>query len=834
MAAKFGGSLSTLHSGGLPADYLEKQEQKTRYAQQQIRDKKERLRREKDGGGARGPFEANPQTVHQRRLLADGGAVLANANGGPDDSLSPQYSQPPHLSYQGREAYDADRSYPMRSPEAYNAERSFPGRSPPYNSTLSPNSDSQKNWSPAADGVNALPSATWQSQNEPWSPGGASQTLSPDSRWGGESGQSVSPPKARTFMSGVADLHGVKAADRVREEQRRQEYAMELERQVQEKARAKAAEREARIARERREEQEAAAYNPWGRGGGGAPLRDPTGGIITELRGRRTQPDQASPGHYATGSSPGSSGALGLGGFQPAEQQTNFRRRNHFTSGAEQRNGVTSPLGRSVEFAGETMSPRFGGVGSPPGGPSREDFAEQTSASGQAWQEEKDANWGSPTSQTSDGAKDADGGNHSYGRMRQERMSEWERAQFAQKQAAKERVQAELRAQIEEKKRRKDEEDARRRREEEAQERRIAQDQERMRAAFEAEQAKARAKATQFEAAAATAAAPAGKAAKGRPRGGQVVEISGDDIKSKGLDKAFEEPAAAAPPAAPSPRRRPGRDHKTSADEGLDAAASGTESFSNALTDRRDEVEKESFGRHQSGPDLGPFRGHLYDPPVSKSPLGRRAALGRVAEEDSPDRHVGGGPGRHVADGHSPGGGFSEMEKFQMQMRQEQMEMMLRLERQERELGDLRAAALSSQAEARAAVSELEKVRYAMRLGASPLARSTDSGKLSLESPVGRLELALLPINSSFDFGGVDVAASMHSESMMIYPPNAKLAGGSRLPTRSGRGGLLQGGEGEATYDPIALASARPLSSLPGGRAMQNRPPSARIAESSS
>lgn len=67
---------------------------------------------------------------------------------------------------------------------------------------------------------------------------------------------------------------------------------MELERQVQEKARAKAAEREARIARERQEELEAAAYNPWGRGGGGAPLRDPTGGVITELRGRRTQTDQ--------------------------------------------------------------------------------------------------------------------------------------------------------------------------------------------------------------------------------------------------------------------------------------------------------------------------------------------------------------------------------------------------------------------------------------------------------------------------------------------------------------------------------------------------------------
>lgn len=34
MGTRFGGSLSTLHSGGLPADYLEKQEQKSRYARE--------------------------------------------------------------------------------------------------------------------------------------------------------------------------------------------------------------------------------------------------------------------------------------------------------------------------------------------------------------------------------------------------------------------------------------------------------------------------------------------------------------------------------------------------------------------------------------------------------------------------------------------------------------------------------------------------------------------------------------------------------------------------------------------------------------------------------
>lgn len=274
---------------------------------------------------------------------------------------------------------------------------------------------------------------------------------------------------------------------------------MELERQIQDKARRKVLEREERIARERKEEAEAAAYNPWGRGGGGAPLRDPTGAVITELRGLRKAPDQERLG---TGSNPGSPAGGGFQaaeqqtsfrsglqpveqqGFQPVEQQTNFRRRNHFTSGAEARVG-TSPLRRPVETSSREMSPGFAGRSAREDLP-REDFP-QRSEPESTWQEPafeanaKGSNWGSPTSQigVDSGAQKGggDSGNHSYGKMRQEMMSDWERAQFLQKQAAKERVQAELRAQIEEKKRRKEEEEARARREEEAQERKIAQDQ---------------------------------------------------------------------------------------------------------------------------------------------------------------------------------------------------------------------------------------------------------------------------------------------------------------------------------------------------------------------
>merc|ERR1711968_410219 len=57
-----------------------------------------------------------------------------------------------------------------------------------------------------------------------------------------------------------------------------------LNRQVQERksreAKAKADEQEA----ERKARMEARNYNPWGRGGGGAPLRDDAGKIVTDLR----------------------------------------------------------------------------------------------------------------------------------------------------------------------------------------------------------------------------------------------------------------------------------------------------------------------------------------------------------------------------------------------------------------------------------------------------------------------------------------------------------------------------------------------------------------------
>lgn len=56
-------------------------------------------------------------------------------------------------------------------------------------------------------------------------------------------------------------------------------YRAELEQQIRDKAARKAAEKSARDAEEARKEAEVAGYNPWGRAGAGAPLRDAAGQV---------------------------------------------------------------------------------------------------------------------------------------------------------------------------------------------------------------------------------------------------------------------------------------------------------------------------------------------------------------------------------------------------------------------------------------------------------------------------------------------------------------------------------------------------------------------------
>ncbi|XP_064625775.1 centrosome and spindle pole-associated protein 1-like isoform X6 [Lineus longissimus] len=62
------------------------------------------------------------------------------------------------------------------------------------------------------------------------------------------------------------------------------EYQRELERQMQEQKMKKLREKAEKDAYERKLEEEIRNYNPFGRGGGGAPLKDATGNIVADLR----------------------------------------------------------------------------------------------------------------------------------------------------------------------------------------------------------------------------------------------------------------------------------------------------------------------------------------------------------------------------------------------------------------------------------------------------------------------------------------------------------------------------------------------------------------------
>ena len=65
--------------------------------------------------------------------------------------------------------------------------------------------------------------------------------------------------------------------------------------QIEMKNQRKEKEKQERLARERREEQAAAEYNPWGRGGAGAPLRNEGGQIVADYRSMRNHKSPTHP-----------------------------------------------------------------------------------------------------------------------------------------------------------------------------------------------------------------------------------------------------------------------------------------------------------------------------------------------------------------------------------------------------------------------------------------------------------------------------------------------------------------------------------------------------------
>ena len=125
---------------------------------------------------------------------------------------------------------------------------------------------------------------------------------------------SSSPPPS--YMSGVHELHGGPGADeqhRKREAQRA--YQLSLQQQMKDKEERLKREKRETEERDRREEEEARNYNPFGRGGGGAPMRDEHGHILAN----RTQAlaQALSPSHNSGGSSNNNNNNNGGRGSMP-------------------------------------------------------------------------------------------------------------------------------------------------------------------------------------------------------------------------------------------------------------------------------------------------------------------------------------------------------------------------------------------------------------------------------------------------------------------------------------------------------------------------------------
>ena len=131
---------------------------------------------------------------------------------------------------------------------------------------------------------------------------------------------------------------------------KKQEYQRALEDQIREKAERKAREKREKEERELKEEREAANYNPWGKGGGGAPVKDDRGNVVTNLKDmrhdaneRRDNPDayQRSP-HRGPSTPPrhrpnddhdhGGGGGGGGGGGDFSQISPRFRFRSDYAN----------------------------------------------------------------------------------------------------------------------------------------------------------------------------------------------------------------------------------------------------------------------------------------------------------------------------------------------------------------------------------------------------------------------------------------------------------------------------------------------------------------------
>ncbi|WIA30714.1 hypothetical protein OEZ86_000782 [Tetradesmus obliquus] len=123
--------------------------------------------------------------------------------------------------------------------------------------------------------------------------------------------------------------------------ERKDAYRAELEAQIRDKAARVAAEKSAVAAEEARKEKEMAGYNPWGRGGAGAPLRNAAGQAITDLRGgqqQQYQQQQYPQQQYQQQQQQGPAAAAGPGNASGPPPMFNFRSDKAFMTANEMEN----------------------------------------------------------------------------------------------------------------------------------------------------------------------------------------------------------------------------------------------------------------------------------------------------------------------------------------------------------------------------------------------------------------------------------------------------------------------------------------------------------------
>ncbi|XP_055956328.1 centrosome and spindle pole-associated protein 1 isoform X3 [Patella vulgata] len=103
---------------------------------------------------------------------------------------------------------------------------------------------------------------------------------------GGGGGGYVSPTMAYNDLRGVgdADPNDGTEAERKAKRAQAQIYQRELERQMEEKKYKKSLEKQERERYERKLEEDIKNYNPYGRGGAGAPMKDAQGNTVADLR----------------------------------------------------------------------------------------------------------------------------------------------------------------------------------------------------------------------------------------------------------------------------------------------------------------------------------------------------------------------------------------------------------------------------------------------------------------------------------------------------------------------------------------------------------------------